>query len=291
MSADSQVEMSDTSGDNGDVQSREELQVQLEVLAEENQQLRESYIQAKTSRYRQTALGLVGVGLIAALSGLVLPAERTILFSLGGIGLFGGVLTYLLTPEQFVAADVGRDVYAMLADNEAALVSELGLADERVYVPVETEDAVRLFIPQETAYTVPDSGTLSQTLLASDTGDTRGVAFNPSGRQLLEAVDNTISGGLSSEPIELADQLTEAIVEQFEIATTATSDIDVAGGRLTVGISGSVYGRIDRFDHPIPSLLATGLADGLDTQVTTEIVEGRDGQAEYLVTCRWEQSE
>jgi len=286
MSTDGQVSAADTDGDE---RSREELRTQLELLAEENEQLRTSYTQAKTTQYKRTALGLAAVGLIAVVGGLLIPNARTVLFSLAGIGLFGGVLTYVLTPEQFVAADVGRDVYAVLADNEAAIVSELGLADKRLYVPTKGPDRVRLFVPQSATDNIPDSEAVSQCIVATDGGETRGVAFNPSGQQLFESVDDAVNGGVAAAPAELADQVTEAIVEQFEIARSATPDIDGDGGRLTVGVSGSVYGPVDRFDHPIPSLLGTALADRLDTPVTTEVTEGRDDQADYLITCQWKQ--
>lgn len=272
-------------------QSIEELQTQIELLVEENQQLRQSYTQAKKTQYRRTALGLGAVGAIAVAGGVLIPNAQTVLFSLAAIGLFGGVLTYYLTPERFVSADVGRDVYGTLAGNEAEIVSELGLADARIYVPVEGTDAARLFIPHETPYELPDTDALSQTIVVGRDTPTRGIALDPSSQHLYETVREAVAGELASAPAELASQLAEAIVEQFEIASSASADVDADSGRVSVTIRDSVYGPADRFDHPIPSLLATGFADQLDTAISMEVDQTREDAADYLVTCRWDTAE
>lgn len=272
--------------------TRDELVTQLELLAEENQQLRESYTQAKRTKYRQTALGLAVVGLAAVAGGLLVPRASTVLFALGGIGLFGGVLTYFLTPEQFVSADVGRDVYATLAGNEAALAGELGLSDERRYVPLETGDRdVRLFVPQHESAATPEDDALTQTIVVPDDGERRGLALDPSGQRLFRAFEAALTGPVSATPGELGDQLSEAIVEQFELARSASAESDPADGRLTVAITGSVYGPLDTFDHPIASFLAVGIARGLDQPVSLEVTEQPDGDAGALVTCRWSEDE
>jgi hypothetical protein len=56
---------------------------------------------------------------------------------------------------------------------------------------------------------------------------------------------------------------------------------------LTVAIDESVYGPLDRFDHPVASVLAVGLAEGLETPVTLEETTAADDRAEYLLTYRW----
>jgi hypothetical protein len=136
---------------------------------------------------------------------------------------------------------------------------------------------------------MPDGDAVSQCLVVTDDSETRGVAFDPSGIRLLNSVDDAVTGGIATEPTELAEQLTEAVVEQFEMAKSATPDVDSGGGRLTVTVSDSAFGPLDSFDHPIPSLLATGLADSLSTPVTVEITEGQDDQADYIIDCQWEQ--
>jgi hypothetical protein len=132
----------DGNGDAGDDATVAELRTQLRLLAEENEQLRDSYARAKQTQYRRTALGLAALGCLGVAGGVLVAGASDVLFVLGGIGLFGGLLTYYLTPEQFVAADVGRAVYSVLAANEAALVDELGLSDRRVYVPAGTDRGV-----------------------------------------------------------------------------------------------------------------------------------------------------
>lgn len=281
----------DAVGEEGETLSREELLVQLELFAEENQQLRESYTQAKQTKYRQTAIGLGVVGVLAIGGGVLVQSANTVLFVLGGIGLFGAILTYYLTPEQFVSADVGRDVYATLAGNETALTEELGLAAQHRYVPLTTDGGVRLFIPQDEAAPLPDEAMLTQTVVAPDDGERRGLALDPSGQRLFRSFEDALAGSLSSTPAELTEQLTDAIIEQFELARAASADVAADEGRVTVEISGSVYGPLDRFDHPIASFLAVGLAQGLDEPIAVEITEDSDGDRSSLVTCRWDTGE
>jgi len=52
---------------------------------------------------------------LAAVGALAVPSAQSILLALVGIGLFGGVLALSLTPERYIAADTGRNVYAALA--------------------------------------------------------------------------------------------------------------------------------------------------------------------------------
>ena len=291
MSTNRRVE-ADEEADATDARTRDELVTQLELLAEENQQLRESYTQAKRTKYRQTALGLAAVGVIAVAGGLLVPRVSTVLFALGGIGLFSGILTYFLTPEQFVSADVGRDVYATLAGNEAALAGELGLSDERRYVPLEAGDGgVRLFVPQHENADLPDDEALTQTIVVPDDGDRRGLALDPSGERLFRAFEDALTGSASTAPGELGDQLAEAVVEQFELARAASAESDPDDGRLTVAITGSVYGPLETFDHPIASFLAVGIARGLDRPVSLEVTEQADGDTDALVTCRWSEGD
>jgi len=40
---------------------------------------------------------------------------------------------------------------------------------------------------------------------------------------------------------------------------------------VTVEFTGLAYGRIDRIDHPVCSLVATGLAVGLDAPIRVEV--------------------
>lgn len=268
--------------------SREELRTQLEVLRDENQQLRESYTRAKQTQYRRTAVGLGVLGSLAVVGGILVSSASDVLFALGGIGLFGGLLTYYLTPEQSVSADVGRDVYASLADNEAAIADELGLSARRCYVPTPTaESGVRLFVPQHDTGTLPDSKLLTQTVVVPDDDRIRGLALEPSGQRLFDAFDDALTGSLADTPGGIAEQLTDAIVEQFELARSVTPEVDIASKRVTVAVADTVYGRVDRFDHPVASVLAVGLARGLDEPVSMEVTAATDDRSDYLVTCRW----
>lgn len=262
---------------------------ELEVLREENRRLREEFAAAKRTQYQQSALLLVGVGLLAAVAGLLFPNAREVLLALGGTGVFVGILTYYLTPEQFLPASVGRDVYAALARNEADLVAELGLQDATVYVPLtESASDVRLFVPQHAEYTIPDGDVLGDVFVVTDDERERGVSLEPTGATLFSEFERALTGDLGDDAATLATQLTDALVEQFELVGSTETDVDADGGRVTVGITDSTYGPVDQFDHPLVSVLAVGFARGLEQSITTEVEGSDDGRVDYRITCRWE---
>ncbi|UTF54835.1 hypothetical protein NGM29_06100 [Natronosalvus rutilus] len=257
---------------------------QLEVLAEENRRLRTEYARARQSRYRQTALGLAAVGLVAVLGGLVFPDGREVLFVLGATGFFGGVLTYFLTPAHVVAADVGERVYAAGAANGAALVEALGLSETRRYVPMA--GSVRLFVPHspdDVLTDLSDHAEAGPFLL----DDPRGLLLEATGQRLFDEFERALSGDLAATPTPLTTQLTDGLCEHLELARHAEVDVDADRGRATIAITESAFGDVDRFDHPIASFLVVGLATGLDRPVTLEVAPG-DDRADWLVTCRWD---
>jgi hypothetical protein len=270
------------------------LTAELDVLREENERLRAEYVRARTSQYRSTALTLGVVGLVTVLASAFFPDVRSVLLALGGTGVFLGILTYYLTPERFLSASIGRGVYTALARNEAALVSELGLHDERVYVPRTGAETARLFVPHNSTYDLPDDAALDELLVVTDRDSERGVSLRPTGSALVS--DFEFAGDDDTEttnsPSMLAAQLTDALVEQFELVETAAVETATESGRLTVALTDSSYGPIDTFDHPVGSFLAVGLAIGLDEPVSLSVeTPEADDRADYLVTCRWPPSE
>lgn len=260
----------------------DEREGELAALAAENERLRRAYARTQRTAYRRTAAGLAGLGVLAVVGGLLLPSARTVLFALGATGLFGAILTVYLTPERFVVASVGEGVYGAMAENYSALAADLGLAETHHYVPIGDGDRVRLFVPQEGSG-VPDGDALAAPLVVTD--DARGLALEPTGASLVGSLAQSLPAGLASEPDELAAQLAEALVEQFELVRSADPDVDPDGNRVTVAVAGSAYGPVDRFDHPVASVLATGVARGLDRRVVCETDAA--GEDDARITVRW----
>lgn len=263
------------------------LKMRLSVLEEQNARLRNAYGEVKRTRHRRTAFGLLALGLLATGGGLVFPNSRNVLFALGGTGLFASVLTYYLTPERFIAASVGEKVYSALVESRTELTAELGLADVSVYVPPADEGrSVRLFVPEYTDYDLPDD--VERTFVTAD-GRSRGVAFAPTGAGLYEEFEHALAIPLGERPGELAEQVADAVVEQFELAAAVRTDLDESGGRAIFEVADSAFGRVDRFDHPIPSLAAVGLARAVGRPVEVETAPAADdSRGEFLITCRWE---
>lgn len=262
------------------------LTARLEVLTEENERLRRQYADAQQTRYRRTALGLAALGAVAIVAGMLFVQRQSVLFILGAIGLFGALLTYYLTPERFIAADLGEQVYSSLARNEARLSAELGLSDTRVYIPDGGEQPAWLFIPQRTEYDLPSPAALESVLVVDEDDRSRGIALAPTGGGLFRMFDRARSGSLASSPSELAAQVIDAVVDGFELADHAESDIDTAQGRLSIVITNGAYGGATHFDEPIASFVAVTVAIGLDRPVRVEMTNR--SETEHVVTCYWD---
>jgi hypothetical protein len=263
----------------------EELRAQLELVQSENERLRTEYRRAKQVGYRRTALGLGIVGIVAVLGGVLFPAAREVLFVLGAIGVFGGVLTRYLTPGRFVAAETGERVYAAQAETLGALSGQLGLEETAVYVPIDGEPPARLFIPQHAEYSIPDQSTLQQPLVLGKQTDERGASLVPTGGTLFREFEQSLTGSLGDDPSTVAEQVADSLVEGFELAETTDLSIDAAAGRVTVAVEGAVYSDSAALDNPLGSLLAVGLAEALSHPVELETTTSGD---ELVLTCRWE---
>lgn len=265
-----------------------ELTAHLRELRAENRRLREAYARAKQTSYRRSAAALLTLGVLAVVGALVLPIGREVLFVLGAIGLFGGALTWFLTPERFVTATVGRAIYDSVADTGTRLRSELGLQETNVYVPVSVDAVdgvpIRLFVPQSANYTLPDSEELTSLYVLPESTVERGIAVRPTAARLVREFEAS-AGTVADDPAELTRQLADALVDQFELVDGAEPEIDPASNRVTVYVRGAVWDDAEDFDHPVVSFLGTGFAFGLDRPITVEVTE-TDGRT--LVTCRWE---
>lgn len=270
----------ESTSDDGSIES---LETELAVLREENRRLREEHRRVLRTGYRHTALGFLAIAVLAGVAAVVFPAVQEILVAVAAIAGFAGLLTYYLTPERFIAATVGESTYDAHAATGEGLIDDLGLQDTPVYVPT-TADTVRVFLPQHTAYDIPTLDAETGVFVIPENEAARGVTLWPTGASLIEAFERATTSPPDGPMI--GEQLTEALVEQFELVDTAVIDSQEAG-RLTVAITGSAYGDPTRFDHPVASVLATGLARVHDTPITLETTTSQDARYDYLLTCRW----
>lgn len=290
--------MSSTSDSTGDslsedesVTERETLRGRIEVLEEDNRRLRNEYLRARQAQYRRAAIGMAAVGFVAVLGAALLPDVRTTLLVLAGTGGFGSVLLFFLTPDSLVPVSVGQATYTAYERHVRHLVDELGLQDTTVYIPrtrdreTDTSTAVRLFVPQARDWQVPTETALASTFISPENEQQRGVSFEPTGASLVDEFTLAVDT-VAQEPPALADQLCDAVVEQFELAKRADTESDTTTNRLSVRISGSAYGAPSKFDHPLVSLIGVGLASGLGVPVLVETIESLESD-EYLISYRY----
>ena len=267
-------------------------------LEAENRQLRQAVTDTSHQQYRGTARGLIAVGLLCGVVGFA-TAGSDVLFALAGIGLFSGVLTYYLSPDRIVAADLGSRIYAATARSYDELCADLGLSDRRLYVPVASSnsaDEVRLFVPQQASMEPPTEEALKTGTFVTDSqSGSYGLSVHPTGGGLFGAFRTILDGPLEPTPQAAAEQLSDAVVEDFELAKSVAidTDADAAGdadgdqGRLSVHFVDSLYEPRSGFDHPLVSFFAVGLAVALDAPVEATVTDTDP----FSVSLHWETAE
>lgn len=275
----SETQRTDTTrGDDIDAQSkdrppREELTEQIDALRRENARLREDYQRATTSQYRRSAFALAGIGLLAGLLAAVVPSVRSVLLALAGTGLFSGVLVYYLTPERLVPESVVRRTFEAYGDTLEAMAAELGLSDRVVYVPRSEHDDVRVFLPQQAAFSVPSDDALDDTFVVGTTPHERGVSLQPAGAGLHAEFEEAGAAATDGDDLqEVAKTLADSLVEVFEVVDSAR--VTRGEETVTVTIGGGLAGHRLGIEHPIPSFLGVGLAratgDPVGVSITRE---------------------
>ncbi|WP_242695506.1 hypothetical protein [Halomontanus rarus] len=211
------------------------------------------------------------------------PDTRDVLFTLAAAGLFGGVLTYYLSPDRHAATVISESLYAAVASNGVALTDALKLDTNPIYIPVDTASEVHLYVPDRSEYRIPEEPSVP----GFTEDDYSGLVLTPTGRGLFQEFECILPSDLPTAPEPLAVALSEGLVEGLELAGRADPEVDVATGRATIGISDGLFGPLVQFDHPIASFLGIGFAIGLDRPVVLTVASGSD-RTEWLVTCRWE---
>lgn len=269
--------------------SVDDLQGQIELLQAENRRLRREYVRARQSRYQRTAVALLVVGTLGLAGGLLLPGAQAVLLALGGSAVVAGVLTYYLTPENFVTLSVGEALTTTLQDSYEAIQAELNLAGDPVYVPLgdNTSAEARLFLPQHREYTLPSAEALRDVFVVPETPSERGLALHPTGSDLLTEFHQASPTGtvLADDPEQLFEALADGLVEQFEFADQISITIENEA-RCIIAVSGGKSGSVHRLDHPLTSFFGVGAAVHLQQPAYVE-VDDTDGSSQYIIECRW----
>ncbi|GAA0546085.1 hypothetical protein ABNG02_16375 [Halorubrum ejinorense] len=245
-----------------------ELETLVDVLKAENERLRTDYARARAVTYRETALALAVIGLVAVLGGVALPDVRAVLFVTGAIGLFGGTMTWYLTPERVVPISVSESVYDGAMTTLTDLKSELGLQPVTVYVPVG--DQTRGFIPRDSSFETPES--LSH-VFPDDASGSEGITFTPTGQQMTREVDEIRTTQAPETTLGAVEQVADSLVEHFEVADQITVEKSTVAREVIISVDEPAFGPLSRLDHPIVSALACAAAQSVNSPVTVDSIE------------------
>ena len=262
------TETTDTADDSppetGEHSHTEEFEPQLNALRTENAALSADYARARKASYRKTALALVAVGVLAVLGGVAFPDVQPVLFITGAIGLFGGVLTWYLTPDRVVPIAVSESVYDATASTLTGIRDELGLQPQTVYIPVDGR--VRGFIPRHHAFELPEN---AAHVFMTD-GASRGVSFSPTGRSLTSEIERIRRTQAPENATNALEQTSDTLVEHFEVVDSVTVDRDGERSRLVVSVENAAFGPVTRVDHPVVSALACSVVRATNDPVAVE---------------------
>lgn len=245
-----------------------ELETLVDVLKTENERLRTDYARARAVTYRKTALALAVIGLVAVLGGVVLPDVRTVLFVTGAIGLFGGTMTWYLTPERVVPVSVSESVYDGAMTTLTDLKNELGLQPTTVYVPVG--DQTRGFIPRDSDFETPEN--LSY-VFPNDTSGSEGITFTPTGQEMAREVTEIRTTQAPETTLGAVEQVADSLVEHFEVADQITVEKSTVAREVVISVDEPAFGPLSRLDHPVVSALACAAAQSVDSPVTVDSIE------------------
>jgi len=260
------------------------------ILTERTNELHADSLRARDAQHRSLATALAGTGISVIFLGILLGAHdtpgsvpSTTVTVVGGIGLFIGIFLYYVTPEHFVTAAVVTAVCQTLDAVSRPL-------SEGVTTPVYTyasgsgaETEVHL--------------ELSQTTVSTDGGETMEEHFDKNTNTPESPLNQVVPTGLPLyREVGPSPPYSEGSTRErsLRLAETLNSPLGLVGSveavwepdQLSVRIADSTCGPIDRFDHPVPSLLACGLAMETQSKVVVETERLDTADFDWQVTCR-----
>jgi hypothetical protein len=242
-----------------------ELESLVDILYTQNQSLRSDYARARQVSHRQTAGVLVVVSLIAVLGGIVFPNVRSMLFATGAIGVIGSVMTWYLTPGQTMPIEVAQSICNGATTTLSDIRSTLGLEATVVYVPVGNQ--VRGFLPRHPEFTIPDDTPRS---FPRDNDGSKCFTFSPTGLDLAYEVDQMKTTAEKTGMLTMAEAVSEALTEHYEIADGIEIESNADDPGLNVTVTGSDFGSLAQIDNPITSTLACAISLNSENPIIVE---------------------
>jgi hypothetical protein len=218
------------------------------------------------------------------------PDVTEILFILGGIGLYTAVLIWYLTPEEFSPHTVAEGIYEVVTRNRRDIIEQFDLSIEPTYVYTGDAEHAKVFIPQQPNDHPPAPERITTTILTTDQNVCYGAAFVPCGLSLFEEFEQIRPDPLGETPETAVEQLLEGLTEGFGLIENPSFVLGDDANELELYVEDVPFGPVTRFDHPIVSFVAIGLAEALNASVAVEVESESDESesSESEITYRWE---
>jgi len=238
----------------------------------------------------RSALGFTILGAAATGSAFALPDPQThrMLLVVGATFFFGALLSVALSSEEYLRRVVYDSVYADLSRNQRALVDSYELQDTFVYIPREDPDkGVSLFVPESSNFQLPSDAELDALFVESPDEKRRGISLRPSGNTLFGEFEGKLHSEVSDTPSELAVQLSDGLVEAFELVTDVDAEVRPDDGVAEFRVDERTSEMASGFDDPVRSFVAVGLAVGLDAPIVIEAADAERGETDRVLRYRW----
>jgi len=268
-----------------DTKRESEIRERLEQLETENAQLHSQL--ASAVKYRNFAIVLVATAVVSLGLSWRFPGRRTVYVGLAGVGFIGVVVLLVYAKEPLVSDKVLRAIRNTRNQNIVEISQVLGTQTRVSYVPVPGDD-VRMCISSHSLEQLSTVDGNKPSITKVD--DQYCLLMEPTGKRLLfEAEKQAVK--LPDNAESALPVLLEAVTDQFVLAETIeviTTGEAIGSGdyQVTVRVGGVRFGDATNIDHPISSLIGTGLATVIQTPVETTAATTDDRAT--MITFSWQ---
>lgn len=210
------------------------------------------------------SLLFIGLGMTMIIVSLFSPDFGELVFSLGILGIFSGLLTAATRSTNTIPLAIADEILQAQAANLHILLNRKDIDGGAVYVPNDGETSEQpsvLLSPAEVPAESPKEHPRDV------------IVLQPCGSALFPGFRDTLKSKLSSDLPTLVDQLIDGLIHHLEFTERVEVETLDSTERVTLRLFDPVLGGLDHFDHPIVSFICVVLVSGLDRPVAAHQIE------------------